>query len=36
MAVYARRRQEVPGDCMEGWGCDDVKGRERAEERGRN
>jgi hypothetical protein len=35
MAVYARRRQEVPGDCMEGWWCDSVRERERAEARER-
>lgn len=35
MAVYARRRQEVPGDCIEGPGCDEVRERERREGRGR-
>jgi hypothetical protein len=30
MAVYARRRQEVPGDCMERRMCDERRENERS------
>jgi hypothetical protein len=30
MAVYARRRQEVPGHCKESWGCEQKRDKERS------